>query len=307
MQPAVDGPRRWAEGFLYWHVLPRQHRVGDFRRQGRGWRYWMRRWRQGHDIRRGLRHIHMHPDECRSRPANQALWRGRETDLGHGGLHDRIGASAVPSHSRTAGAGHAIGARSCIARDRRLLGLGMTTFRAKFAVPDAQRQASTPWLRAQASRAMCWPSVWPRRPANRCGWWRGGRTSAAMRTTGMTGPACFTDPYCPHVSHTNSADVFEHLSRFTQWRPHQRRVLASVDGQRLPTPINLDTARRLHGLSLTSFELDAFFAQHAETVATVRTLEDVVVGRVGRVGTASFSAATRARSGAWTGPSSTPA
>ena len=98
----------------------------------------------------------------------------------------------------------------------------------------------------------------------------------------MTGSACSIHPYGPHVSHTNSADVFEYFPRFTQWRPHQRRVLASVNGQWLPTPINLDTARRLHGLSLTSFELDAFFAQHAETVATVRTLEDVVVGRVGR-------------------------
>ena len=89
-------------------------------------------------------------------------------------------------------------------------------------------------------------------------------------------------PYGPHIFHTNSADVFEYLSRFTQWRPYQHRVLASVEGQLLPIPINLDTVNRLYGLALTSFELDGFFAQHAEAVAHVRTSEDVVVGRVGR-------------------------
>ena len=41
-------------------------------------------------------------------------------------------------------------------------------------------------------------------------------------------------PYGPHIFHTNSADIFEYLSRFTKWRPYQHRVLASVDGQNVP-------------------------------------------------------------------------
>src|SRR3954451_14738186 len=48
-------------------------------------------------------------------------------------------------------------------------------------------------------------------------------------------------PYGPHIFHTNSADIFDYLSRFTQWRPYQHRVLASGDGQMVPIPINLDT------------------------------------------------------------------
>ncbi|MEJ7709817.1 MAG: NAD(P)-binding protein [Pyrinomonadaceae bacterium] len=45
--------------------------------------------------------------------------------------------------------------------------------------------------------------------------------------------------YGPHVFHTNSAEVFQCLSRFTAWRPYEHRVLASVDGQLvLPVPIN---------------------------------------------------------------------
>jgi UDP-galactopyranose mutase len=89
-------------------------------------------------------------------------------------------------------------------------------------------------------------------------------------------------PYGPHIFHTNSAEVFQYLSRFTRWRPYQHRVLANVDGQLLPMPINLDTVNRLYGLSLTSFELDGFFASVAEKVDRVRTSEDVVVSRVGR-------------------------
>jgi len=89
-------------------------------------------------------------------------------------------------------------------------------------------------------------------------------------------------PYGPHIFHTNSADVFAYLSLFTRWRPYQHRVLASVDGQLLPMPINLDTVNRLYGLQLNAFELDDFFARHAEKVDRVRTSEDVVVARVGR-------------------------
>jgi UDP-galactopyranose mutase len=88
--------------------------------------------------------------------------------------------------------------------------------------------------------------------------------------------------YGPHIFHTNSKDVFEYLSRFTAWRPYQHRVLASVDGQLLPIPINLDTINRLYGLRLNSFELEAFFASKAEPVAVPRTSEDVIVGKVGR-------------------------
>ena len=54
--------------------------------------------------------------------------------------------------------------------------------------------------------------------------------------------------YGPHIFHTNSPEVFEYLSGFTAWRRYKHRVLARVDGQLLPIPINLDTINRLYGL-----------------------------------------------------------
>jgi len=89
--------------------------------------------------------------------------------------------------------------------------------------------------------------------------------------------------YGPHIFHTNAERVFEYLSRFTEWRPYEHRVLAHVDGQLLPIPINRTTINRLYGLDLqTEAECEAFFAERAEPVERCRTSEDVVVSKVGR-------------------------
>src|SRR5436305_3069875 len=81
--------------------------------------------------------------------------------------------------------------------------------------------------------------------------------------------------YGPHIFHTNSNEVFDYLSRFTDWRQYQHKVLASVDGQLLPVPINLDTINKMYGLTLNSFEMEQFLASRAEVKQQVRTSEDV--------------------------------
>jgi UDP-galactopyranose mutase len=88
--------------------------------------------------------------------------------------------------------------------------------------------------------------------------------------------------YGPHIFHTNSREVFEYLSNFTEWRQYQHRVRACVDGQILPIPINLDTINQLYGLNLNSFQVEDFFASKAEKRDRIRTSEDVVVSKVGR-------------------------
>lgn len=88
--------------------------------------------------------------------------------------------------------------------------------------------------------------------------------------------------YGPHIFHTNSQAIFDYLSKFTQWRPYEHRVLGQVDGMLVPIPINLDTINRLYGLELTSEQLVKWFADRAEPVAQINTSEDVVVSVVGR-------------------------
>lgn len=90
-------------------------------------------------------------------------------------------------------------------------------------------------------------------------------------------------PYGPHIFHTNASRIVEYLSRFTEWRPYEHRVRASIAGRLYPFPINRDTVNQLYGLSLsTEEETAAYFAGIAEARNPVRTSEDVVVNAVGR-------------------------
>jgi UDP-galactopyranose mutase len=89
--------------------------------------------------------------------------------------------------------------------------------------------------------------------------------------------------YGPHIFHTNSERVVEYLSRFTDWRPYEHRVVATVDGQLLPIPINRTTVNLLYGLDLqTDDEVEAFYAARAEPMEYIRNSEDSVVSKVGR-------------------------
>ena len=89
--------------------------------------------------------------------------------------------------------------------------------------------------------------------------------------------------YGPHIFHTNSDEIFTYLSRFTRWRPYEHRVLADVDNQLVPIPINRTTLNKLYGLSLTSdAEAEAYLRSRAEPVEKILTSEDVVVNAVGR-------------------------
>jgi UDP-galactopyranose mutase len=89
--------------------------------------------------------------------------------------------------------------------------------------------------------------------------------------------------YGPHIFHTNSDKVVDYLSRFTDWRPYEHRVLARVDGKLVPMPINRTTVNELYGLDLkTEEDMESFLASRAEPVDYIRTSEDVVVAKVGR-------------------------
>ena len=105
----------------------------------------------------------------------------------------------------------------------------------------------------------------------------GGNTYDFYNTDGV-----LVHKYGPHIFHTNSKEVFNYLGQFTEWRPYEHRVLASVDGMLVPIPINLNTINQLYGLHLSSSEVDAFLESKAEKKQRILTSEDVVVNKVGR-------------------------
>ncbi|MCD2323677.1 UDP-galactopyranose mutase [Sphingomonas sp. IC-56] len=89
--------------------------------------------------------------------------------------------------------------------------------------------------------------------------------------------------YGPHIFHTNSQEIVDYLSQFTEWRPYEHRVLAQVDGQLVPIPINRTTLNKLYDLDLkTDEEAAAYLASRAEPVAEIKTSADVVVSAVGQ-------------------------
>jgi UDP-galactopyranose mutase len=89
--------------------------------------------------------------------------------------------------------------------------------------------------------------------------------------------------YGPHIFHTNSTAIFDYLSKFTEWRPYQHRVLARVRDRLVPIPINRTTINQLFATRFRDeASVAAFLAKRAEPVGVPRTSEDVVVGTVGR-------------------------
>ena len=89
-------------------------------------------------------------------------------------------------------------------------------------------------------------------------------------------------PYGPHIFHTNAERIVDYLSQFTSWRAYEHRVLASVDRQLVPIPINLDTVNRLYGMDLDEAGMQAFLDAVREPRERIETSEDVVVDAVGR-------------------------
>jgi UDP-galactopyranose mutase len=89
--------------------------------------------------------------------------------------------------------------------------------------------------------------------------------------------------YGPHIFHTNSEQVRDYLSQFTEWRPYEHRVRALVRGKLVPIPINRTTLNALFDLDLeTDDEAAAYLASRAEPVDHIETSEDVVINAVGR-------------------------
>lgn len=88
-------------------------------------------------------------------------------------------------------------------------------------------------------------------------------------------------PYGPHIFHANNKRVFDYLSQFTEWRFYEHRVLAEVEGELYPIPINRITINKLYGLNLDEAGVAAFLEKVRIPREHIRTSEDVVLSSVG--------------------------
>jgi len=58
--------------------------------------------------------------------------------------------------------------------------------------------------------------------------------------------------YGPHIFHTDNKKVWDYLSKFTQWKEYQHKVLGFIDGQMVPIPFNLNTIDQLFPTELAA-------------------------------------------------------
>jgi len=88
-------------------------------------------------------------------------------------------------------------------------------------------------------------------------------------------------PYGPHIFHTNNKEIIQFLSRFTDWRFYEHRVLAVVDGKKYPLPINRTTINQLYGLSLDEKGVERYLESVRQPRAQIKTSEDVILNSIG--------------------------
>ncbi|MEM7387708.1 MAG: UDP-galactopyranose mutase, partial [Verrucomicrobiota bacterium] len=87
--------------------------------------------------------------------------------------------------------------------------------------------------------------------------------------------------YGPHYFRTNSDEVIDYLSRFTDWHPVHYTIMSWTHGKYWPFPINLNTFEQLIGKASTSAEMTAMLKEWRLPIETPRNSEEVVLSQVG--------------------------
>lgn len=78
--------------------------------------------------------------------------------------------------------------------------------------------------------------------------------------------------YGPHLFHTDDAQVWEYLSRFTEWHLYFHRVKAVIDGKPVPLPFNFNTLHEVFPKSLAD-KLEAALLNNFEYGKKIPILE----------------------------------
>ncbi len=88
--------------------------------------------------------------------------------------------------------------------------------------------------------------------------------------------------YGPHIFHTNSKKVFDYLSKFTEWRFYEHKVLAKLNGSLYPIPINRITINKLYSLDFkTNEQVKKYFESIRQNHKPIENSEDIIVSKVG--------------------------
>lgn len=89
-------------------------------------------------------------------------------------------------------------------------------------------------------------------------------------------------PYGPHYFRTNSEEVVDYLSRFTEWQDADYRILSCAGGRLWSFPVNLETYEQLVGRPATESEFREYLERVRIPCDSPANSEEVMLSKVGR-------------------------
>lgn len=87
--------------------------------------------------------------------------------------------------------------------------------------------------------------------------------------------------YGPHYFRTNSSRIVAYLSKFTEWRFVDYKILSWVDGKYWQFPINLNTFEQLIGRPSSTEEMEESLRNWKVPISSPKNSEEVIVSQVG--------------------------
>ncbi|SDB63115.1 UDP-galactopyranose mutase [Flavobacteriaceae bacterium MAR_2010_188] len=88
--------------------------------------------------------------------------------------------------------------------------------------------------------------------------------------------------YGAHLFHTQEEKVWNYVNRFAKWYNWEHKVIAQVDNQLVPIPVNITTVNKLFGLNITSEqEMKTWLDDNRITIKNPKNGKEAVLDKVG--------------------------
>ena len=90
--------------------------------------------------------------------------------------------------------------------------------------------------------------------------------------------------YGAHLFHTNEEDVWQYINRFCEFYPFEHKVIAQVDGQLVPIPVNITTVNKLFGTNITTeAEMKNWLDENRLPIDAPKDGREAALNKVGKV------------------------
>jgi UDP-galactopyranose mutase len=90
--------------------------------------------------------------------------------------------------------------------------------------------------------------------------------------------------YGAHLFHTNEEDVWQYINQFCEFYPFEHKVIAKVDGQLVPIPVNITTVNKLFGTNITTeAEMKQWLDENRLPIDTPKDGREAALNKVGQV------------------------